>query len=234
MFFNNSLYNVIFMFYLLVCIILYIYHYRKEGFNNIVKDKIYYLFIDGDIQSYFRLHYMLLIENKTVQPLFINNLDDNNKSNLKYLLKKIAKIENDYPQIKKDKKILEPIDISTINYNDKFLEKFNQLLKRNNAKYLVNNNNTILEIAKYSIFKDIKIDYTPIKMEKRLKKYLEKKLTKTNQLRKDFDNNETNAVNYEMKLTNNEQHFMSNINFPLFKKSNVYIDKLIKKNKFIL
>ena len=234
MFFSNSLYNVIFMFYLLVCIILYIYHYRKEGFNNIVKDKIYYLFIDGNMQSYFRLHYMLLIENKTVQPLFINNLNDNNKASLKYLLKKIKKIENDYPQIKKDKKILEPIDISTIKYNDEFLLKFNQLLKINNAKYLLKNDNTILEIAKYSLFKDIKIDYTPIKMEKRMKKYLDKILTKTNQVRKDFNNEEIIAVNYKMNLTNNKQNFMVNINFPLFKKSNVYIDKLIRKYNFIL
>ena len=81
MLFTNNLYNIIFAFYVLVCLIFLVYYYSKEGFElqtkTINKDinkneNIFYLLWNGNYSSTYRLSQMLIDEGKIVQPLYIN------------------------------------------------------------------------------------------------------------------------------------------------------------------
>jgi hypothetical protein len=129
MLFRNNLYNIIFAFYVIICLLFLIYYYSKEKFeltelatkvNN--NESIFYLLWNGDFASTFRLAQMLIDEGKIVQPLYINfsiaecrgsliNCNIREKSGgggksisgnnyeLEIMKKIISKLKNNYPQI---------------------------------------------------------------------------------------------------------------------------------------
>lgn len=219
MLFKSNLYNIIFAFYVILCLLMLIYYYSKEKFelnkNNKEKEEvIYYLLVNGDYESTFRLAQMLLEEGKIVQPLYIDfSLKDcrnsltscklkstsNNYNNfeLAILNKIIAKLKNNYPQIIEQDLLLpiKKIKFNELQKDKMFNEYFNELLKANNFNELIKNKQLAKKlyiIAKYSLYNDKYIDVTfsPKQLKsKSLFKFINKNLVEIKQKRKSIINN---------------------------------------------
>ena len=188
MLFKNNLYNLIFAFYVIVCLLLLIYYYSKEKFElnkqKSTDENIFYLLWNGDYASTYRLTQMLLEEGKIVQPLYIDfTLNDCRNSltscelkerdvningrlfELNIMKKIIAKLKNNYPQIV-DQDLLLPIkyiQFEDLQKDKAFNEYYNELLKANNFNELINNKQLAKKlyiIAKYSLYNDKFIDIT--------------------------------------------------------------------------
>jgi hypothetical protein len=232
MLFSNNLYNIIFAFYVILCLLLLMYYYSKEKFELSKKPnkELKYLLWNGDYKSTYRLAELLIDEKTQVQPLYIKiNLEDcktslttcklkelkfkNNNYELKIMNKIINKLKNNYPAIEKQGLLL-PIKYIRFNELEKdktFNEYFNELLNKNKFNQLINSNSLAKKlyiIAKYSLYNNINIDITLTKKELLSNKAFYKFISKRNK-----SNNEKKQI------------FVNNLNFLLLKTSKTQMNK---------
>lgn len=178
MFFKNNLYNIIFAFYVLFCLILLTYYYYTEYLKNKTEEfstgesRTRYILWNGDIDSTYRLFYLLSKTDDIVQPLFL--LSGNQESNM-YKLKIMKKIRNkikntisekDFSKLKKIKKITKAHI-----YNPEIFP-FEKYIKSKILK------NKLHLIANYAKQKKITIEITLNKKEQKEHNYI-KYITKT-------------------------------------------------------
>lgn len=267
MFFTKNLYNMIFVIYVIICLLLLAYHYTKERkelfstnntnndindtINDTIKENTFYVLFNGNLETTYRLCEMLILEGKRVQPLYLHmnfNCDStpsNNNCGVSSMVlinrtqeyekriidKIISKIKNDYPDVEKHglllpiKDIRDEIEKYKINEDTEYMKYINKLLKVNNYKFIIKNK--VLQkyyymIIKFCHYNNIFIDIvlSPIEnKEKNLLKILNSKLIQIEQQRRGLNKKTITAINNQLDISNNEEHFLSLMRFPLYKKS---------------
>lgn len=198
--------------------------------NN--NDKVYNIYWTGGYDSTYRLCEMLLIEGKTVQPIYVSLVLDNdckseescdklwlrrNRREEKLAMDKIRQLLNDkFPFTKKT--LLPVLEIDKdINDND-FNYKFQELFYKDNLWPKKRRTHQYLFLSKYAYYhkKDIDIGVLGIHEGSKFAKYLRNNLVKIN-------------GNFEL---NDKSHPLGYLTFPLYGRTKEILLEQSKSGRF--